>query len=327
MKSGVGGDKNSRLIPGNVISNKTARGMQTKPNPSFLTAFLLVAWVVLACKGSDNRTISQNSNASLLQPASTASPQVQIQPLDKGVVLTFRIETNGTRRPTIVGETNLPDGTDLMISIDSGTTRYNASSKALVQGGHFQSETFSKDSSGLEAGQYTAEVLMPVALVQSQSVRAVIGEKGEYLKGSLVEQGNLGITVSSKQPFQLKADGSIVLAENKTGLATAEKNAFAILEELRRLELLGRGMESLRSSESIESARACGDLMRERQPMADGLRSKAELLPRPFWVWLAPIAIDLKLCVSCSSSAINNCNRVKSHLDEAAKEMRRNSSQ
>jgi hypothetical protein len=300
--------------------------MQTKPNPSFLTAFLLVALVVLACKVSDNRTISQNSNASP-QPASTASPQVQIQPLDKGVVLTFRIETNGTRRPTIVGETNLPDGTDLMISIDSGTIRYNASSKALVQDGHFQSETFSKSNSDLEAGRYTAQVSMPVALVQSQSVRAVIGEKGENLKGSLVEQGNLGLTVSRKQPFQLKADGSIILAGNTKGLATAEKNAFAILEQLKRLELLGRGMESLRNSQSIENARACGDLMRARQPMADDLRSKTEVLPRPFSVWLAPIAVDLKLCLSCSSSAMNDCNRAKSNLDEAAKELKRNKSQ
>ncbi|HUS09880.1 MAG TPA: hypothetical protein VMZ30_05380 [Pyrinomonadaceae bacterium] len=293
-----------------------------KPKLSFLAALLPVALVVLACKVSDNR----NSNASP-QPAATTSPQAQIQPLDKGVVLTFRIETNGTRRPTVVGETNLPDETDLMISIDSRTIRYNASSKALVQGGHFQSETFSNDNSDLEAGQYNAEVLMPVALVQSPSVRAVIGEKGENLKGSLIEQGNLGVTVSRNQPFQLKADGSIVLAENKTGLATAEKNAFAILEDLKRLELLGRGMESLRVSKSIESARTCGDLMRARQPMADELRSKAEALPRPFSVWLTPIGIDLKLCVSCASFAMNDCNRAKSNLDEAAKEMRKNTSQ
>jgi hypothetical protein len=213
-----------------------------------------------------------------------------------------------------------------MISIDSGTTRYNAGSKALVQGGHFESETFSKDDSGLEAGQYTAEVSMPVAFVQSESVRTVIGEKGENLKGSLVEQGNLGVTVSRKQPFQLKADGSIVLAENKTGLATAKKNAFAILEQLKQLELLGRGMGSLRNTQSIENARACGDLMRARQPMADELRSKAEVLPRPFSLWLAPIAVDLKLCLSCSSSAMNDCNRAKSNLDEAATELRRNKS-
>jgi len=299
------------------------QGMHLKPNPSFLAVLLLVALVLLACKVSDNRMVSQNSNAAS-QPASTASPQAQIQPLDAGVVLTFSIETNSTRRPTIAGETNLPDGTDLMISIDSGTTKYNASSKAIVRGGHFQSETFSKDNSDLEAGQYISEVLMPVALVQSPSVRAVIGEKGENLKGSLVQQGNLGITVSRKQPFQLRADGSIVLAEDKTGLATAEKNAFAILEALKHLELLGRGMESVRNSQSIESARACGNLMRERQPMADELRSKADLLPRPFSVWLAPIAIDLKLCVSCSSSAMNDCNRAKSSLDEAAKEMHMN---
>lgn len=288
-----------------------------------------MAFVALACKNSDDQSNLQSNNSSP-SPVLTATPETKtenpksdIQLLDKGVVLTFKVETNGTRKPKIVGETNLPDGTELGGSIDSKTVQYNAGSKFFVQNGHFESETFSKNGSDLEAGQYTAEVSMPIAQVQTPAVRAVIGQNGENLKGSLVEKGSLGVTVSAKQPFQLKADGSIVLAENKSEIADAKKNGLAVFDALKRLEQQGRSMESLRSNKTIENIRECGNLMRERQPIADDLRSKAEALPRPFTVWLTPAAIELKLCVSCASSAMNNCNRAKSSLDEAAKEMQK----
>lgn len=297
---------------------------------SFTAILLLMTFLVLACKDSGNQDNLQNNNSSL-KPALSASPELKeqvissdIQPLEKGVVLNFKTETNGTRKPKIIGETNLPDGTELGGSIDSETVKYNADSKFFVKNGRFESETFSKSQNDLEPGQYTAEVLMPIAQVQTPAVRAVIGQNGENLKGSLVEKGSLGVTVSAKQPFQLKADGSILLAENKSEIANVEKNALAIFDALRRLEQQGRSMESLRINKTIENIRECGNLMRERQPIADDLRSKAESLPQPFTVLLTPTAIELKLCVSCASSAIDNCNRAKSSLDEAVKEMQKN---
>lgn len=306
------------------------KSLQMKNLQSLVVSLLLMAFVALACKNSDNQSNLQ-INTSSPSPASTKTPETKaespksdIQPLDKGVVLNFRIETNSARKPKIVGETNLPDGTELMGSIDSKTIQYNASSKFSVQNGRFESETFSKNGSDLEAGQYTAKVLMPIAQVQTPEVRAVIGQNGENLKGSLVEKGSLGVTVSAKQPFQLKADSSIVLAENKSEIADAKKNASTLFDALKRLEQQGRSMEALRSNKTIENIRQCGNLMRERQPIADDLRSKAESLPRPFTFWLTPVAIELKLCVSCASSAFDNCNRAKSSLDEAAKEMQKN---
>ena len=295
----------------------------------FTASLLLMAFVVLSCKNSGNQSNLQSNNSSP-QPTSSATPELKeqptssnIQPLEKGVILTLKIETNGTRQPKIVGETNLPDGTELRGSIDSKTIKYNAGSKFFVRNGRFESETFSKNQNDLEAGQYTAEVSMPIAQVQTPAIRAVIGQNGENLKGSLVEKGSLGVTVSAKQPFQLKADGSVLLAENKSEIANAEKNALAVFDALKRLEQQGRSMESLRNNQTTEKIRECGNLMRERQPIADDLRSKAESLPRPFTVWFTPAAIELKLCVSCASSAMDNCNRVKSSLDEAAKEMQK----
>src|SRR5205823_2580548 len=138
-------------------------------------------------------------------------------------------------KPKIVGDTNLPDGTELMFSIEGKSVRYNGQDKASVQGGRFQSDTFNKDYNDLDAGQYVAEVLMPIPAAQSPAVRAVIGERGENLKGPLVKKDGLGVTVSVEQPFQLKADGTVSLTQNKSEIANAGKNALAIFDALKRL--------------------------------------------------------------------------------------------
>lgn len=239
----------------------------------------------------------------------------------KDVVLTFKIETDSNRKPKIFGETNLPDGTQLMFSIEGKSVKYNGQDKSTVSNGKFESSTFSLNNGDLDQGQYNAEVLMPIAEVQSASVRAVIGEKGEKLKGSLVKKSDLGVTVSAEQLFQLKSDGSIILAVNKSEIENTDKKALTILDSLKKLEKQGRDMESLRKNETTENIKQCGVLMRERQPIADELRSKAEALPQPFSILLTPAAIELKLCVSCMSSAIENCNKAKSSLEQASKEM------
>jgi hypothetical protein len=296
--------------------------IRAKNLQSSFASLILMAFVVLACKTPENKSNS-------LQPLSATTPELterptsNLQPLEEGVVLNFKVEINGTREPKIFGDTNLPDGTELMFSIEGKSVRYNGQDKATVQNGRFQSKTFSKDNTGFEAGQYIAEVSMPIPAVQSPAVRSVIGEQGENLKGSLVRRGNLGVTVSLGQPFQLKADGTISLTQNKSAIANAEKNAFAVFDALRRLEQQGRSTESLRSNQSIEKIRECGNLMRERQLIADDLRSKAESLPQPYSFLLGTAAIELKLCVSCSSFAIDNCDRAKSSLDQAAKEMQK----
>lgn len=248
---------------------------------------------------------------------------MNVQPLEKGVILDFKIETDGNRRPQIVGNTNLPDGTELMFSIEGKSVKYNGDDKGTVQGGQFQSDKFGKDYGDLEPGQYLAEVVMPIAEVQSPAVQSVIGKQGENLKGSLVKKEGIGTTISLEKPFQLNADGKVALTLNKTEIASAEKNAFTVYQSLQRLENQGRSMESLRSKKTTDAIRECGILMRERQPVADDLRSKAESLPQPFSNLLTPAAIDLKLCVSCASFAIDNCNRAKTSLNEAAKEMKK----
>lgn len=278
----------------------------------------IIIFVILACKSPENK---QNQNTST---TSKETPKPNDSSFDQYVTLTFKIETNDTRKPKIVGETNLPDGTQLMFSIEGKSVNYNGQDKSTVSNGKFESSTFSLNNGELNEGQYKAEVSMPIAEVQPASVRSVIGEKGEKLKGSLVKKRDLGVTVSVEKPFQLKKDGSIIFAENKTEIENTTKNALTIFDSLKKLEQQGREMESLRKNETTENIKQCGVLMRERQPIADELRSKSEALPQPYSILLTPAAIELKLCVSCMSSAIENCNRAKSSLEQASKEMTKN---
>jgi len=281
-----------------------------KNNSLSILSIIVVIFVLLSCKNLDNQPNNQNqSTVAKEQPTKPTN-----ESFDKDVVLNFKIESNGTRKPKIVGETNLPDGTQLMFSIEGKSLKYNGQDKSTVSNGRFESSTFSLNNGDLDEGQYNAEVSMPIAQVQPASVRSVIGEKGEKLKGSLVKKSDLGISVSVEKPFQLKKDGSIIFAENTSEIENTNKNALTIFDSLKKLEQQGRDMESLRKNETTENIKKCGVLMRERQPIADELRSKAESLPQPYSILLTPSAIESKLSVSCMSSAIENCNRANSSL-------------
>ncbi|MFH1463970.1 MAG: hypothetical protein ABIO70_06275 [Pseudomonadota bacterium] len=92
--------------------------------------------------------------------------------------------------------------------------------------------------------------------------------------------------------------------------------ARAIMAEARRLEKLGREMEPLRRSQSPASLQRCGEEMRARQPLAQALRKRAEVLPS--WARSAAIGptVPLVLCVSCMKDhALQECDQV---LDELA---------
>ena len=287
---------------------------------TYYSIILLTVFACVSCVSSDTKTNNEKSSTAQTSVANSNTSQTT-ESNNKDVILQLKVETNGTLKPKITGETNLPDGTELMISLSGKTVKYDGQDKAKVQSGKFESSEFSLDGKNLQAGQYDIDVVMPIPAVQSPSVRAVIGEKGENLKGSLVKQGDLGVTVSAKQSFQLQADGKVVLSVDKNKIAETKNKGEEVFKKLVALEQQGIGMESLRNTNDLTKVKECGNLMRERQKIADDLRTETEELPNPYSIRLSPAAIELKMCVSCGSSAIDSCNRAKTSLEEAKKEM------
>ncbi|NPA72661.1 MAG: hypothetical protein GXO35_07515 [Gammaproteobacteria bacterium] len=89
-------------------------------------------------------------------------------------------------RVLVRGSTNLPDHTIIMVWVRDEQGEYSAQDKVTVSKGKFEAGPFSWEGSGLRGGWYTVEALMPYPSVQPESVRRIIGERGEFLVGSQV---------------------------------------------------------------------------------------------------------------------------------------------
>lgn len=299
--------------------------------PSRLEAVVAVALFVLVIVTAQC-TPPQSSNL----PAAPASPvpspasspaAASLPPLQDGVVLKATVREDAGRRPTVVGETNLPDGTEGIASIQSKTTKKEGSDKFTVQGGRFEAGPFSDGGQGLAPGSYTLDVTIAIAQVQPPQVKAVIGQNGENLRGPLVDRDDIGTSVRLSQDFRLDAQGKVTAGADagavEKSLQASLKEARDILQALRRLEWQGREMEALRGDDP-EKLRRCGDLMRERQAAAKVLGARAEALPRErYAILLAAAAGELHLCVSCMTRATSQCDIAAGSLRDAEKNLNR----
>src|SRR5947208_1833636 len=117
---------------------------------------------------------------------------------------TIRVDVETPQRPVVNGQTNLPDGTELMVTVSRRESNYTAEDKVVVVGGKFRTQTFSQGGADLNPGRYSVEVLMPYATGQSQGVRSVVGGRGEKLTGRLVKHEALGSLVKYVSTFQVR---------------------------------------------------------------------------------------------------------------------------
>lgn len=113
------------------------------------------------------------------------------QALDVSMLAT----ADGSSRPIIKGKTNLPDGTSLIVGLYRSQGNYNAQNEVTVYGGEFSTQPFSSRGDDLSPGVYSLEITMPIARVQSQRVKDVIGDEGQHLRGKLVKNSAYGSKV------------------------------------------------------------------------------------------------------------------------------------
>lgn len=116
------------------------------------------------------------------------------------------------------GTTNLPDNTELIITL-SNEDHFNVQSKAVVMDHTFKSEQFSNKDNPLESGIYHVDVSTGIASVQPKSVQAIIGNDSANLKGPLVEDGDKGKIVRFSKSIEIigteKIDHDALIKEFK----------------------------------------------------------------------------------------------------------------
>ncbi|WP_027577119.1 hypothetical protein [Bradyrhizobium sp. WSM1743] len=187
---------------------------QHEPRQRFVTprqilalvlVFGLAATLILFGVTSDQATTSSKHHTATENASGTAGVQSESSmanasfagKANKSLEAVIIARSDGSASPAIVGVTNLPDDTKLMIGLRRKEANYFAQAHAIVEGGQFRSERFTALGKPLPPGNYRLEITMPVASVQTSAVQDIIGKNGERLTGKLVERSPLGIVLNS----------------------------------------------------------------------------------------------------------------------------------
>lgn len=131
-----------------------------------------------------------SSDSSDDPPAVTQIIQEQPVNFDGNVTINAKIE--GGSKPTVIGETNLPTGTTLLVTLSNERERYTAQSSIRVGQGKFAAGPFTYNNQPVYPGKYTATISMPMVEAQPDSLRTLFGENGSRLKGPHVKSEKIG---------------------------------------------------------------------------------------------------------------------------------------
>lgn len=126
-----------------LVSRKTEASMLRSTLPA-LPRVSMLALTLAGCSQPPARSPSRSFSGSITTPAAEP-PTIEKQapalpPLDSDVVLVLEVDTSsGPRSPTLVGRTNLPNGTSMMAEVEGGPTQdWLGQDKVVVANGMFR---------------------------------------------------------------------------------------------------------------------------------------------------------------------------------------------
>ncbi|MCK2183740.1 hypothetical protein [Halomonas getboli] len=158
------------------------------------------------CGGSeDDKPPADERLGGVAQPETSAqsAPALDVAPFDAEVSIDIDARLRSDRRLLVEGVTNLPEATRLQVLVERELSGVRWQERTVVEaGGGFAAGPFGPGS-GLPDGGYRITVNMPPASVQPSEVRARLGDKGQHLRGPLVQASRhgLGQVISASQRF------------------------------------------------------------------------------------------------------------------------------
>lgn len=159
-------------------------------------AFLLSIGLLLgACNEEEAAPVTEEK-----APAEEVE-SAEAEPIEVEVTTEAEIEDG---KATISGTTNLPDDAELMTTIENVEADFRAQSKNKVQDGAFTSDTFSNKGESLPAGNYTVTVSLSIPSTQSEAFKEKAGSDYENLSGDLMEDSDLGKSMSYETEFTIE---------------------------------------------------------------------------------------------------------------------------
>ncbi|MCE5168546.1 hypothetical protein LQV63_04365 [Paenibacillus profundus] len=167
-----------------------------------IAAFFILAVIGAALDDGEKPKVSKETPA--VAPVDDGTKEEKMEEKNNEILVTLDVKENvEAGKVGFEGTTNLPSGTELMLSLtnDSG---YNAQAKTAVNSGEFKTEQFSNKGEALETGTYSVNITMPIASVQPEDVQKVIGADLENLKGDLVKDDDFGKVVKYSKSIEIE---------------------------------------------------------------------------------------------------------------------------
>ena len=269
-----------------------------------ISCVIFIGFIASSCSDNKNEQTNQTPDKQIQALVNTPKVMTEI------AAINIEVKTTQDGRIVINGTTNLPDLTNLLISLENKALGFSSQDKANISNGHFSAGPLGQ-TTGLPDGHYTIEVLMPLPSTQPATVQAIIGKQGQHLTGPLAEDTEWGGKIVEKTiNYSIGSSESIAKEEKE------HQNLVAsIKQETIKLLKLGKEMEDIRNTRDLNKLRSCGEQMRENQSKAKSLSELSEKLPLKY-INLKTAAIDVSSCVSCSTSALKACERVIESLEE-----------
>ena len=117
----------------------------------------------------------------------------------------------------------LPDNTELLLTLKN-TSGYTAQDKVTIKNGQGKSSSFSDQGNSL-SGTYTLKVSMGMPSLQDQSVQNVIGSRGEYISGSIVQESSMGSNTYNviEAEFVFDIGGNATASNSSTNNSSSNK--------------------------------------------------------------------------------------------------------
>lgn len=144
-------------------------------------------------------------------------------------------------KPKVEGITNLPDGTEVLVSVFRKESRYSAGDKTTVAGGRFSTGPYSDQGASLKPGKYDLSITAPLYEVQPVAVKPLLGKNYANFSGALLVKSPYGTIAEYRTTFMVsgnidtKADAAASAKRVKEGFEWRRKNCYEITGIAERL--------------------------------------------------------------------------------------------
>lgn len=211
------------------------------------------------------------------------------------VSITLTVEQAPNGRASVLGDTNLPNGSVILISMQNNLGA-NSQDKVLVSDGQFS--TMLGPAEGLVTARYVVDAIFS-PFAQSDEIKAIVGANGENLTGELISQSSSfeGLKVAKSPSVELNIGD---IAEIEAIGNASQQLAQEVYDSAQDLVLQAKAMQPLRESLDTQKQAQCITRMRELQPRVEALSQKAQPLSQQY-VFLKASITALEIGVTCDA--------------------------